>query len=67
MKAPKVTKEQVEEWLGTSNPMSEAIEIIQEIANEEYEVVSLQSDILEYVEDCGYSTEPPSQKYRGEK
>ena len=43
-----ITKEKVREWLGTSNQLEEAIEVIYEIAVGEYEVKSLQQDIIEY-------------------
>lgn len=50
MKPPTFTNEQVEEWLGDYKSFDEAVDVITEIANKTYEVVSLQSDILEYFE-----------------
>tara|TARA_Y100001963_G_scaffold88862_1_gene122792 strand:- start:649 stop:807 length:159 start_codon:yes stop_codon:yes gene_type:complete len=47
----KITKEMVEEWIGTSNQLNEAIDIIQEIANGDYSVDSLKQDIEEYYEE----------------
>ena len=46
----KLTNEMVERWLGTSNPLSEAIDIIKEIANGDYSLESLNQDITEYYE-----------------
>ena len=46
----KVTNKMVEEWLGTSNPLAEAIDIIKELANDEYSLESLYQDITEYYE-----------------
>ena len=34
----KITKKNVEEWLGTSNQLGEAIEVIQELANGQYTI-----------------------------
>ena len=45
-----LTKKMVEDWLGTSNQLNEAIEVIYEIANDEYKVESLKQDIAEYYE-----------------
>ena len=47
----KITKEMVEEWIGTSNQLNEAIDIIQEISNGDYSVDSLKQDIEEYYEE----------------
>ena len=44
----KVTKKMVEEWLGTSNQLGEAIEVIQELANGQYTIDALNQDIIEY-------------------
>ena len=46
----RVTKQMVEEWLGTSNQLNEAIEVIQELANGQYTIDSLNQDITEYYE-----------------
>ena len=46
----KLTNKMVERWLGTSNPLSEAIDIIKEIANGDYSLESLNQDITEYYE-----------------
>ena len=46
----KVTKKMVEEWLGTSNQLGEAIEVIQELANGQYTIDGLNQDIIEYYE-----------------
>lgn len=42
----KITFEQVEYWLGTSNPEEEAIDTIMSIANGEYKPKTLREDIL---------------------
>jgi hypothetical protein len=44
----KLTKEKVEQWLGTSNQLSEAIEVIYEILVGEYSAKALRQDIIEY-------------------
>ena len=46
----KVTKQMVEEWLGTSNQLGEAIEVIQELANGQYTIDDLNKDIIQYYE-----------------
>ena len=50
MKTKKITFEDVEYWLGTSNPEQEAIETLVEIANGEYKPETLEEDIRETVE-----------------
>lgn len=45
-----ITEEMVEAWLGTSSPMSEAIEIITSIANGEYKPALLREEIRDYAE-----------------
>ena len=45
---PRLTNEMVREWLGTSNQLNEAIDVIQEIANGQYTVDALNQDIAEY-------------------
>ena len=47
----KLTNEMVEQWLGTSNQLEEAIDVITEIANGEYEPKQLKSDVLDMRED----------------
>ena len=42
----KVTKKMVEEWLGTSNKLEEAIEVIEELANGQYTIDNLNEDII---------------------
>ena len=44
----KITENMVREWLGTSNQLREAVDIIKEMANLDYSVESLQQDIKEY-------------------
>ena len=44
----KITKRNVEEWLGPSNQLGEAIEVIQELANGQYTIDELNQDIIEY-------------------
>ena len=44
----KLTNEMVEQWLGTSNQLKEAIDVITEIANGEYSTKMLKQDIEEY-------------------
>ncbi len=46
----KVTNKMIEKWLGTSNPLAEAVDIIKEIANGDYSLESLNQDIMEYYE-----------------
>ena len=48
MVVDKVTKEAVREWLGTDNPLKEAIEVIEELANGQYTIDLLNKDIIEY-------------------
>ena len=48
MLVDRVTKQMVEEWLGTSNQLGEAIEVIQELANGQYTIDGLNQDIIEY-------------------
>ena len=50
MVVDRVTKQMVEEWLGTSNQLNEAIEVIKELANGQYTIDSLNQDITEYYE-----------------
>lgn len=42
----KITFEQVEYWLGTSNPETEAIETLVDIANGDYKPEILKEDII---------------------
>lgn len=46
----RLTKKMVKDWLGTSNQLNEAVEVIYEIANDEYKVEALKQDIVEYYE-----------------
>ena len=48
MVVDRVTKQMVEEWLGTSNKLEEAIEVIEELANGQYTIDGLNQDIIEY-------------------
>ena len=50
MLVDRVTKQMVEEWLGTSNQLDEAIEVIQELANGQYTIDLLNKDIIQYYE-----------------
>ena len=43
-----ITKEKVREWLGTSDQLEEAIEVLYEIAIGEYSVEALRQDLIEY-------------------
>ena len=43
-----ITREKVRQWLGTSNQLEEAIEVIYEIAIGEYSAKMLNEDIIEY-------------------
>ena len=43
-----ITREKVRQWLGTSNQLEEAIEVIYEIAIGEYSTKMLNEDIMEY-------------------
>ena len=43
-----ITKEKVREWLGTSDQLEEAIEVLYEIAVGEYSVEALNQDLIEY-------------------
>lgn len=45
-----VTEKMVEEWLGTTNQIKEAIKVIQEIANGQYTIDELNEDIIRYYE-----------------
>ena len=42
---PRFDEVQIEHWLGTDNKLKEAIEIITEIANEQYTVETLIEDL----------------------
>lgn len=42
------TKQQILEWLGSDNTLEEAIDILAQIANNEYTVEDLQGDIKSY-------------------
>ena len=46
MVVDRVTKQMVEEWLGTDNKIKKAIEIIQELANGQYTIENLNEDII---------------------
>lgn len=46
----KVTEQDTEYWLGTSNPMDEAVEVITTVANGEYTPENLREDILDIKE-----------------
>ena len=50
MVVDRVTKQMVEEWLGTDNKLEEAIEVIQELANGQYTIDNLNKDIIQYYE-----------------
>ena len=45
----KITNKMVREWLGTSNQLNEAVDVIQEIVNGEYTIEALNQDIAEYL------------------
>ena len=47
----RVTKKMVEYWLGTDNQLKEAIEVIQELANGQYEINDLNNDIISTYDD----------------
>ena len=47
----KVTKHEVEQWLGSSGSMQELVAIITEVANKNYESEQLYKDIKDYA-DC---------------
>ena len=44
----KITKSKIREWLGSSNQLEEAVEVIYEIAIGEYSVEMLNEDVIEY-------------------
>lgn len=44
----KLTSKEVEDFLGSSNTLQEAIDIIKEVANGDYTVEALKQDIAEY-------------------
>lgn len=46
-----LTNKQIEDWLGSSDTLEEAIDVIKELANETYKITSLQQDIKEYQEE----------------
>ena len=48
MVVDRVSKELIEEWLGTDNKLEEAIEVIEELANGQYTIDGLNQDIIEY-------------------
>tara|TARA_B100001142_G_C14096813_1_gene563600 strand:- start:579 stop:755 length:177 start_codon:yes stop_codon:yes gene_type:complete len=48
MVVDRVSKELIDEWLGTDNKLEEAIEVIQTLANGQYTIDGLNQDIIEY-------------------
>ena len=44
----KLTKNKIREWLGTSNQLEEAVEVIYELAIGDYSVEMLNQDVIEY-------------------
>ena len=52
----KITKEQLLAWLGSDATKDTLVGVLLEIANEEYEVDALRSDILLYEDDSGDDT-----------
>lgn len=48
MVVDRVSKELIDEWLGTDNKLEEAIEVIQTLANGQYTIDALNQDIIEY-------------------
>ena len=47
----RVTNKMGREWLGTSNQLNEAIDVIQELANGQYTLDALNQDIAEYFDE----------------
>ena len=47
-KNAKIDKKGMEQWLGSSNTLSEAIEILTEIFNGEYTIDGFRMDVVEY-------------------
>jgi len=43
-----LTKQNIYDWLGSDNTEAQAVEIIQDLANGNYDIEALKSDILEY-------------------
>ena len=43
-----ITENMVREWLGTSNQLREAVDVIQALANGQYTTDGLNQDIAEY-------------------
>ena len=43
-----LTKNKIREWLGTSNQLEEAVEVIYELAIGDYSVEMLNQDVIEY-------------------
>ena len=43
-----IPKKMIKEWIGTDNPLKEAIEVIEELANGQYTIDLLNKDIIEY-------------------
>ena len=44
-----ITEDQVRRWLGTGDRLSEAVEVIKDIANKEYSEAMLRKDLIAYV------------------
>ena len=47
----RVNHEQVEHWLGSDTPLDEAIDVLTDIANEEYDVADFRKSVLEISEE----------------
>jgi len=59
----KITEDDTRHWLGTSNPMAEAIEVITSVANGEYTPENLKQDIADISE--YYDAETFESQYAG--
>lgn len=70
----RVNHEQVEHWLGSDTPLDEAIDVLTDIANEEYQVATFRKDVLDISEELNSesfdaeSFEAPKKKiFRGKR
>lgn len=54
----KIDNEKIEEWLGSCNPLEEAISSLKELYNEEYSLKMFQQDVKEYHNICSVCNTP---------
>ena len=50
MKMNKIDRTGIQQWLGTDNQLSEAVEILMDMFNGDYPVETFRNDVLSYFE-----------------